>query len=273
MTDLLDKGELPEHRSRLLELRANCAVAQGNLKQAIADLSLALEADSTRYSLHATRAALYNSMGVVERAYEDYEKFVEKANPDNQNVPQALFTLAMLSMRLHKGTEVSQSWFAKAKEAEKRAEYLYGKSPQVSEIEKMTEQLLSTTNASGGPVSILEQATRMFEQVQKSGKGGEGMRRLLQMWRRAGISNAAVQGLLPSGLVNPNGLCARCGSDGDKKTGEKLKQCGRCNSVLYCSRECQMAHWEVHKSECKFLNNLNDMVANTLGKDFENWYI
>jgi hypothetical protein len=31
----------------------------------------------------------------------------------------------------------------------------------------------------------------------------------------------------------------------------KLKTCTACKSVKYCSRECQRAHWKVHKPACK----------------------
>ena len=29
-----------------------------------------------------------------------------------------------------------------------------------------------------------------------------------------------------------------------------LKRCTRCNFVLYCSRECQRAHWKIHRTTC-----------------------
>ena len=32
---------------------------------------------------------------------------------------------------------------------------------------------------------------------------------------------------------------------------ERLKKCAGCLQRLYCSPECQVAHWEVHKPECK----------------------
>jgi len=32
---------------------------------------------------------------------------------------------------------------------------------------------------------------------------------------------------------------------------ERLKKCAGCLQRLYCSPECQVAHWEVHKTECK----------------------
>ena len=38
----------------------------------------------------------------------------------------------------------------------------------------------------------------------------------------------------------------------DKSTGKvKLKKCSRCLAVIYCSRECQLAHYPDHKAHCK----------------------
>ncbi|KAK3275306.1 hypothetical protein CYMTET_16554 [Cymbomonas tetramitiformis] len=44
--------------------------------------------------------------------------------------------------------------------------------------------------------------------------------------------------------------CAKCGSR--KSTiNTKMMQCGRCQKQYYCTKECQRAHWKVHKKECK----------------------
>ena len=38
----------------------------------------------------------------------------------------------------------------------------------------------------------------------------------------------------------------------DKSTGQvKFKQCSRCKAVIYCSRECQTAHYPEHKTPCR----------------------
>jgi mitochondrial splicing suppressor protein 51 len=39
-------------------------------------------------------------------------------------------------------------------------------------------------------------------------------------------------------------VCTTC------KTTEKLKRCAKCNTTLYCSRECQKADWKSHKKLC-----------------------
>jgi hypothetical protein len=46
-------------------------------------------------------------------------------------------------------------------------------------------------------------------------------------------------------FVEAEKCCAGC-----KKTFQNLKLCARCNSVLYCSKECQCSHWPQHKLVC-----------------------
>ena len=50
-------------------------------------------------------------------------------------------------------------------------------------------------------------------------------------------------------------ICANCGKQGMTLTGDKecvLKQCARCKSFSYCSKECQVKHWKAgHKVDCK----------------------
>ena len=46
-------------------------------------------------------------------------------------------------------------------------------------------------------------------------------------------------------------ICASCAKE------DANKICGGCNSVRYCSLECQKKHWrKTHKSECKKGKNL-----------------
>jgi len=40
-------------------------------------------------------------------------------------------------------------------------------------------------------------------------------------------------------------LCDSCG-----KTGDNLKKCVRCESVMYCNKDCQRAAWKTHKKAC-----------------------
>ena len=42
--------------------------------------------------------------------------------------------------------------------------------------------------------------------------------------------------------------CLNCNKPEPKEV--KFKACGKCNEEVYCSRECQVAHWKEHKKEC-----------------------
>lgn len=42
--------------------------------------------------------------------------------------------------------------------------------------------------------------------------------------------------------------CLNCKKPEPKEV--KFKACGKCNEEVYCSRECQVAHWTEHKKEC-----------------------
>lgn len=43
-------------------------------------------------------------------------------------------------------------------------------------------------------------------------------------------------------------VCAQCGA---RPEGVQMLQCGVCKTVVYCSRECQKAHWPKHKAKCQ----------------------
>ncbi|KAF1949232.1 hypothetical protein CC80DRAFT_279229 [Byssothecium circinans] len=44
---------------------------------------------------------------------------------------------------------------------------------------------------------------------------------------------------------SPPTICAQC-----QASPSSLKQCNKCKSISYCSKECQKAHYKMHKKEC-----------------------
>ena len=44
--------------------------------------------------------------------------------------------------------------------------------------------------------------------------------------------------------------CARCGLRNAEADGVFLKRCAGCDVTHYCSRQCQHAHWGIHKVAC-----------------------
>ncbi|KAL9182861.1 hypothetical protein ACHAXT_004140 [Thalassiosira profunda] len=59
------------------------------------------------------------------------------------------------------------------------------------------------------------------------------------------------------------------------KEGENLKKCGRCSSVSYCSRDCQLRHWkQQHKKLCgkpKLRFQLGDRVKCNMSRGYDCW--
>jgi len=48
-------------------------------------------------------------------------------------------------------------------------------------------------------------------------------------------------------------VCARAGCGAVESCPKAFKTCARCHSVVYCSRDCQLAAWPSHKRDCKRL--------------------
>jgi len=46
--------------------------------------------------------------------------------------------------------------------------------------------------------------------------------------------------------------CRKCGMSPDEAEGT-MKNCSRCKSVSYCSKECQVRDWKRHKKACAFM--------------------
>ncbi|OAX37408.1 hypothetical protein K503DRAFT_237719 [Rhizopogon vinicolor AM-OR11-026] len=52
------------------------------------------------------------------------------------------------------------------------------------------------------------------------------------------------------------GRCMYCNTNVGR---DKVKTCGRCRLVRYCSKECQVASWKIHKLRCN--PNLREKLA------------
>jgi hypothetical protein len=46
-----------------------------------------------------------------------------------------------------------------------------------------------------------------------------------------------------------------CGNCNEDKPAKQIKVCSGCNVALYCSRECQLAHYPVHIEECTWMQD------------------
>lgn len=69
-----------------------------------------------------------------------------------------------------------------------------------------------------------------------------------QMYEKFGLSSGTYT---PHGVkIDDKSKCIGC-----KKSSPTLKRCSSCLSVIYCSVECQRAHWPIHKTPCKILKD------------------
>ncbi|KAG4436597.1 hypothetical protein IFR05_007917 [Cadophora sp. M221] len=72
------------------------------------------------------------------------------------------------------------------------------------------------------------------------------------------IVQAEIMSLIPKDVnvasAGPEG-CRTCGNT------KALKLCGGCNSISYCSKECQTKNWEYHKDVCKIIRYERAMHA------------
>lgn len=102
--------------------------------------------------------------------------------------------------------------------------------------EKLEEQLAEAVYPPGGNAWAAAQVSL-------------GEQRVLRLARRrAEELLAAAEGRNKNGRgsLSAQGRCANC----DKISGQMML-CGRCKSVMYCGRTCQIAHFKGHKAICR----------------------
>ena len=58
-------------------------------------------------------------------------------------------------------------------------------------------------------------------------------------------------------LLSAPAQCAKCGD-----ASVQLMQCGRCKTVMYCGRACQVAHYKEHKAMCRVMAPKNVFNSN-----------
>ncbi|CAJ1363477.1 unnamed protein product [Effrenium voratum] len=79
---------------------------------------------------------------------------------------------------------------------------------------------------------------------------------------RAQGKNTPKSSPVAMGRLGPR--CTHC-----KRTEEADLTCGRCRSVVYCSRSCQRAHWKSHKLDCV---KLAQVLAKRAEGDVAGWW-
>lgn len=104
------------------------------------------------------------------------------------------------------------------------------------QLERLQEQLTEGVYSSGGNAWAAAHVSLGEQQVLRLAR------------KRAEDLLAAVEGNNGNDGASPSapGRCVSC-----KKTSMQLMLCGRCKSVTYCGRTCQVAHYKEHKATCR----------------------
>lgn len=192
---------------------------------------------------------MYYALHQAQDALLHFKAFVDAAHPDSRTLPNAYYALSVLTLqsapsgatkkKSHqalKQTAVlkeAQEYFKKAQEADERFKELYGVATGFNDIKSTAFRAfqIRTANRNGfistDPTPALLEASEILKKSFKSP-------------------------ILAS--------CANCGRPdnvaNDTRTPDQkpkpLIKCVKCNKVAYCSRPCQIAHWNTsHKNICK----------------------
>lgn len=192
---------------------------------------------------------VYYATHQAQDAIHHFKSYVENAHPDSRTLPNAYYALSTLTLQsapsgatkkksnqaLKQAAVIkeAQEYYRKALQADERFKELYGVPTVFNEVKRT--------------------ATVAF-QARSAGRNG-----LLQTDSTAALleaSEALKKSFKSLGITS----CANCDRPdnvaNDTRTPEAkykpLIKCGKCNKVAYCSKVCQISHWNAtHKNTCK----------------------
>ncbi|CAG8501021.1 11848_t:CDS:2 [Racocetra fulgida] len=234
---------------RLLHLRASCYLAAGEHKHCIKDLERLVSINPNFVDAYNIMGSIYRSQGDRMEATRNFKTYIEKANKDSTSYAPALYALSALTIQNANATTIgnrkqvtqnlrtqqASNYFGRAKEAEERYKYLYGRTPEM-------------TDAKRTAVALFEP-----EQLKESTKVEKGSKKEAEKLK-------ILQRFLDQN--NQGKKCNSCSSqvrkdvNGDVSNEKKsqLLVCSGCGRVNYCSKECQKNDWKNgHKQQCAML--------------------
>uniref|UniRef100_A0A383V1W6 MYND-type domain-containing protein n=1 Tax=Tetradesmus obliquus TaxID=3088 RepID=A0A383V1W6_TETOB len=100
-------------------------------------------------------------------------------------------------------------------------------------------------SSSSGDVTIVNADVRALLQPQEEG---------LLLRPHPARASHYMQSVTP--VEPPPKPCGNCG-----KYFHSLLRCKACQSVAYCGRDCQLAHWKAHKQQCKQVQQEKEAAA------------
>ncbi|KAF9194541.1 hypothetical protein BGZ51_009104 [Haplosporangium sp. Z 767] len=234
-------------RPRMLELRASCHMALRNYKACTDDLEEALAINADLHEIHSMLGNVYYAIHQAQDALSHFKAFVAVAHPDARTLPNAYYALSTLTLQSapsgatkKKSNQAlkqaallkeAQDYYQKALVADVRFKELYGVATAANEI-KRTAMMAFQARSAGRNGLLSNDTTPALLEASEA---------LKKSFKSPAISS-----------------CANCGrfdnvANEGRAEGTKYKpliKC-KCQKVAYCSRPCQISHWNAtHKNAC-----------------------
>ncbi|KAK3830814.1 MAG: hypothetical protein JOS17DRAFT_149265 [Linnemannia elongata] len=241
-------GEFDSLRPRMLELRASCYMALRNYKACTEDLEEVLNIKPDQTEIHSMLGNVYYATHQAQDAISHFRDFVEAAHPDSRTLPNAYYALATLTLQSapsgaskKKSNQAlkqaavlkeAQDFYAKAQAADVRFKELYGVPTGLNEIKRTAVMAFQARSAGRNGLLSTDSTPALLEASEA----------LKKSFKSPGISSCAN--------------CSRPDNVANDERAPELKpkpliKCAKCNKVAYCSRPCQINHWNsTHKNTC-----------------------
>ncbi|KAF9911774.1 hypothetical protein EC991_002502 [Linnemannia zychae] len=241
-------NEFETLRPRMLELRASCHMALRNYKACTEDLEEVLNINPDLTEIHSMLGNVYYATHQAQDAIGHFRAFVEAAHPDSRTLPNAYYALATLTLQSapsgaskKKSNQAlkqaavlkdAQDFYAKAQAADVRFKELYGVPTGLNEIKRTAVMAFQARSAGRNGLLSTDSTPALLE-------ASEALKR---SFKSPGISSCAN--------------CSRPDNVANDDRAPELKpkpliKCAKCNKVAYCSRPCQINHWNsTHKNTC-----------------------
>ncbi|KAF9980224.1 hypothetical protein BGZ75_008689 [Mortierella antarctica] len=242
-------AEFESLRTRMLELRASSHMALRNYKACVEDLEQVLAINPNLTEIHSMLGNVNYATHQAQEAISHFRAFVEAAHPDSRTLPNAYYALATLTLQsapsgatkkksnqaLKQAAALreAQAYYQKAKAADVRFEELYGVPTGYNEIKKTAAMAFEARSAGRNGLLSQDSTPALLEASEL----------LKKSFKSPAISSCANCGR-PDNVANE-------GRSSELKP-KPLIKCVKCSKVAYCSRPCQIHHWNAtHKNTCK----------------------
>ncbi|KAG0044973.1 hypothetical protein BGZ83_009749 [Gryganskiella cystojenkinii] len=240
--------EFESIRPRMLELRASCHMALRNYKACTEDLEEVLNIKPDQIEVHSMLGNVYYATHQAQDASGHFKAFVESAHEDARTLPNAYYALASLTLQSapsgatkKKSNQAlkqaavlkeSQDYYAKAQVADARFKELYGVATGFNEIKRTAVMAFQARSAGRNGLLTNDSTPALLE-------ASEAIRK---SFKTPGLASCANCG-------RPDNVANEARSKDLKP--KPLIKCVKCNKVAYCSRPCQINHWNnTHKTTC-----------------------